>query len=361
MDLHFLQAALLEAATRRGFCAPNPAVGAVIVKDGRVLAAACHHAAGADHAEVAALKQASESVVAATIYVTLEPCCHYGRTPPCAKAIIEAGLARVVYAHADPNPVVAGGGAEMLRAAGVQCEQVMVPEIEAFYRSYDHWTAHKLPWVTAKLALSADDKIAGPGGVPVAITGQEAKVYTHQGRLRSDALLTTAKTVQQDDPQLNVRLDGDVIAKPVYILDRRAELNFDYQIFKTAERITVFYDENIKPSPSSQDNIKKIPVPCQNGQLDLATVLKIIGEDGIQDLWVEAGGRCFQSFHELGRLHRALIYRSPKRLGPSAQAAFDAPMDFTKGCVHHDRLQLGEDTVFIFDYDGDHIAKDGGS
>lgn len=350
MHQDYLLQALNEAQKRRGFCAPNPSVGAVIVKNGRVLATASHHRAGADHAEVAAIKQVTESLAGASLYVSLEPCCHFGRTPPCTKAIIEAGFHAVFYAHADPNPSVSGRGAAILNAAGITCTQMSIDEIEHFYQSYDHWTKSKTPSVTAKLALSADDKIAGPMGEPVAITGDCAKEYTHQCRQRSDAILTTAMTILRDDPQLNVRLQSQTIAKPIYILDRRCQLTLDKKIFQSAASVTIFHDDSLDATHFQDDKVKCIPIECRDDKLDLKQVIHAIGKDGVHDLWVEAGGRCFQSLFEQDLLNRAVIYRSTKTLGDAAQSAFSVDLDFERKAKRSQQAALGEDQLFCFDY-----------
>src|SRR5688572_12392757 len=156
---NLLRAALDEARRGRGLCAPNPAVGAVLVQKDFIVSKGYHHGAGLPHAEVEALADVREDLSQATLYVTLEPCCHQGRTPPCTRFLIERGIKKVVYGHQDPNPVVAGKGEAELRAAGVEVTHLPLPEVERFYRSYDHWTRTGRPFVTAKLALSLDGKI----------------------------------------------------------------------------------------------------------------------------------------------------------------------------------------------------------
>jgi len=320
MDNAYLQQALMLAQQRRGFCAPNPSVGALIVKENRIITSGNHAQAGAAHAEVAALEQAQELVTGATLYITLEPCCHWGRTPPCVEAIIENKLGRVVYAYKDPNPLVAGMGAKALEEAGIRCEHVSLTQIDDFYASYAHWQKTQTPFVTAKLALSLDGKIAGPQGEAVSITGEKAQQFTHQQRLISDAILTTAKTVNNDDPQFNVRLDGEVLKKPVYILDRNLILKSDLKIWETAISVTVFYDAQ-KQAPES-DSVRYIPIETRAGLLNLDSVIKKIGEDGVHDLWVEAGGQCFQQLVENNLVHQAYVYVAAKVLGTDALPAF---------------------------------------
>ncbi len=327
MDQHYLLHALTLAASRRGFCAPNPAVGAVIVKDNQVIASGCHYQAGSAHAEIAALQQlAPNETNGTTLYVTLEPCCHWGKTPPCSDAIIKAGIARVVYAFADPNPQVAGKGAKQLIDAGLICEQLPIPEITTFYRSYQYWTETKRPWITAKLALSLDGKIAGPHGASLQITGKDLQNVTHQLRLASDAILTTARSTINDDPQLNCRDDEKIIAtKPVYIIDRLLSITPDKRIFKTAASVTLFHSEAAdadKIAQWQQRGIRCIAVTENNHLLDLEKIIFFIGADGVHDLLVEAGGHLFENLLSQGLMNQAKLYLSAKILGATAWPAF---------------------------------------
>ncbi len=325
MPNDFLTIALNEAKKRRGFTAPNPAVGAAIVKDGKLLATGTHWASGSPHAEVDALNQLGGKAQGASLYVTLEPCCHYGKTPPCTELIIERGVANVFYGFDDPNPEVSGQGVKQLQQAGVSCQKINFDEIDDFYRSYAYWQKYQRPWVTIKLALSADGKIAGPNSVPVAITGPDCKRYTHQWRLQSDAILTTVKTIICDDPKLNVRLDDKTIAKPIYILDRLGELPKEAGLWQSAAEIIVFHS-SLADSSRIQELTKLgarcIEVEADSQGLDLNHVLAHMGQSGIHDLWVEAGGRCFQSFFEQRLFNRAFLYVAPKKLGEQAKAAF---------------------------------------
>ncbi|WP_304985754.1 bifunctional diaminohydroxyphosphoribosylaminopyrimidine deaminase/5-amino-6-(5-phosphoribosylamino)uracil reductase RibD [Coxiella-like endosymbiont] len=178
----YLKQALEFAEIRRGFCAPNPAVGAILVKDNKIISTGFHKRNGLPHAEVEAINSAGENVKGADLYVTLEPCCHYGKTPPCTDLIIKTGIKSVYYSLADPNPNVFNKGAQALKQAGIDCFLLEIPEIKSFYKSYSYWTANKRSWITIKLALSLDGKIAGIKGKPVALTGEELKLYTHEFR-----------------------------------------------------------------------------------------------------------------------------------------------------------------------------------
>jgi diaminohydroxyphosphoribosylaminopyrimidine deaminase/5-amino-6-(5-phosphoribosylamino)uracil reductase len=233
-DSHYLCAALTQAQVNRGFCSPNPAVGAIIVKDHKVLATGFHLGPGTHHAEVDAIKKLSPAETAgATIYISLEPCCHFGRTPPCTDALIQAGIKRVVYGYEDPNPLVKGKSQSLLQAANISCDYLPIAEIDAFYQSYSHWHLTKMPFITAKIALTLDGKMAGKLGQPIAITGPALQEFTHQSRKLSDAILTTAETILKDDPQLNIRLKNTIFTKPIYILDRQLKVSPEARIFST--------------------------------------------------------------------------------------------------------------------------------
>lgn len=328
----YLLEALKLAEVRRGFCAPNPAVGAVVVKDHKILATGYHIAPGLPHAEVDALnKLTDEETKNATLYVTLEPCCHYGKTPPCTDLIIQRKIKSVIYGLKDPNPIVAGKGEAQLHATGIHCEQYIIPELEKFYRSYVYWTVTKKPWLTAKLAISLDGKIAGPQGQPIAITGERSRQYTHEWRKKSDAILTTFRTIQKDNPQLNVRLNDEVIAKPIYVLDRYLEIKGSEKIFSTAAKVILFHGPQVdfkRVRQLENKGIACLSVSESINGLDLDEVLKLIGREGVQDLWVEAGGTLFNRLAQSSLLNQGLVYIAPKILGPEALAAFPTASNF---------------------------------
>jgi len=301
----------LELAEKgRGSCAPNPAVGAVLVRDGVVVGEGYHRGPGQPHAEVEAIRGNEEAARGATLVVSLEPCCHFGRTPPCTDLLKQVGIARVVYAFGDPNPVVAGRGREALLAAGIACEQVEIPEANEFYRSYAHWWKTGRPYITAKLALSLDGRIAGEGGMPVALTGEEAQKFTHTQRLRSDALLTSLKTVRTDNPQLNVRLATEPVSKPVYVVGRGV-FPGGAKLFSTAQKIVWIAGGD---SPLAPEGVEIWTDSLEQSLLKLGKQC--------HDLWVEAGGTLFQSLWESGLTDRAFLYVAPKWLGEGGLAAF---------------------------------------
>jgi len=316
-DTMYLQQALAAAECRRGFCAPNPAVGAVVVKNDQVIATGTHWGPGQPHAEVEALRQAGDAAQGATLYVTLEPCCHYGKTPPCTDLIIQSNIKRVVFGFCDPNSVAANGR-DLLCRSGIECDLLSTPEITTFYRSYAYWLKHWRPWVTLKLAISADHKIAAEDGKPAIITGEACYQFTQKQRAHSDAILTTVRTILNDDPKMNARLLDKTIAKPIFILDSYLQLDHKATIFKTAKSITVYHRDDVPP----RSDLNCVAMPYDNNGLQLAAVLLDIGRRGVHDLWVEVGAHAFRSFYLNKLINQMIFYRSEKILGESALSAF---------------------------------------
>jgi diaminohydroxyphosphoribosylaminopyrimidine deaminase/5-amino-6-(5-phosphoribosylamino)uracil reductase len=342
--------ALALAKVKRGFCAPNPSVGAVVVKDGKVIAEGYHLGPGCPHAEVAAIEKLGHEACGTDLFVTLEPCCHRNkRTPPCTDLIIQTGIKRVYYAVQDPNPEVSGQGALLLRDKGISCEQVNAPAVQEFYKSYQHWWQHRRPWVTYKLAFSLDGKIAGKNGTPIALTGAATNEYTHNWRKQSDAILTTAQTILRDNPALNVRLGEEKITKPVYVLDRLLQVPMSAQVFQTARNVTLFYDAQIaeKTLPPLSEKVRYFPIESQNGLLNLAVVLDQIGQDGMHDLWVEAGIKCAESFMQQKLAKRWIFYIAPQIVGKNGYGCVNEIFDFSEEKVQWS--QCGTDGICIVD------------
>lgn len=344
----YLKQACSLAETRQGFCSPNPPVGAVIVKNNRVLSTGIHYEYGSPHAEVDALKQLGNEAQGATIYITLEPCCHWGKTPPCTQLLIDRSIKEVIYGFVDPNPLVAGKGQNILKAAGINCRQIPIPEINELYQSYQYWHQTKLPVVIAKLAMSLDGKIAGPQRQPLTITGPQLQALTHQWRKKSDAILTTINTIVHDDPQLNARVDERYYPKALYILDSQLNIPVTAKIFTTAKKITLFHHPEV--STDKVNNLINHGVRCwavssNETGLNLSEVLTNIGHDGHHTLWVEAGARCFKALIEQQLIHRALIYVAPKVLGQKCLSAFYGDENFLESAQQIHWNIVGQDVV----------------
>ena len=308
----FIKLALYHAQCFQGFTQPNPAVGAVLVLNGEVISFGAHQKAGEPHAEVISLSSV-ESAEGCDLYVTLEPCCHFGRTPPCTEMIIKKRVKRVFYAVRDPNPQVSGNGAEQLRAAGIDCEFLFSKEVQDFYRTYASWVKYKRPWVTLKMALTADGMIATKTRSPLIITEEAANQYTHQRRKQSGALLTTVATVVADDPSFNVRLGDEIMQKTVVILDRCGRLPLKAKVFQTAEKIILFYSK----ASSRIEELAAAGVQCfqvneEHERLDLVEVIQQLGEMGFHDAWVEVGAQAFGSFLTSAVAQEVVLYFSDK-------------------------------------------------
>lgn len=345
MNKDFLLKTLQLAKKRRGFCAPNPSVGAVIVKNNKIIAEGYHFAPGHPHAETVAIEKAGEQAKNSTLYVSLEPCSHRGRTPPCVEAIIAAKIQRIFFAYKDPNPAVSGNGQHILQQAGIPCEHFSLPEINAFYRSYHHWVLNKKPSVTAKIAVSLDGKI-GFQNKPAAITHEQTNAFTHRLRRSSDAILTSINTVLNDDPQLNARCNNETTAKNIYVLDRQLQFPFNAQLVNTAKSLTLFHDQSIKPL--NHTRIRCIGIPIKNKHLELENVLDKIGNDGIHDLWVEVGSQYFNALLKQQLIDEVYFYLSPKILGDNGKNAFTRLFPFKAHFQHASWQKLGKDLVWHF-------------
>ena len=349
---HYLETALSLAEICKGFCAPNPCVGAILVKNNRIIARGYHQASGFPHAEVDAISKVDPSdALGAILYVTLQPCCHTTKkTPPCTRLIIKSGIIKVIYGFRDPNPAVNGHTDKILQDAGIECVHYPLTLIDNFYASYAYWWGHKRPFTTAKLAMSLDGKIAGRNGKRIQLTGNTAQKFTHQQRKYTDAILTTAKTITIDDPLLNCRIDNIIYKKPLYIIDTHLSIPISAKVFNSAQKITIFHHPQLTEKEQNRFQkyaIRFIPIKSDNNGLDLLEIVKQIGQDGIIDLWLEAGGKIFQSFVQNCLLQRAFIYVAPQWLGEKTQLAFNIP-DPLKGPIRANSTILGKDCCFEF-------------
>src|SRR3954464_7223951 len=304
-DRRFIALALALGRRGQGRTWPNPAVGAVIVNDGVIVGRGWTQAGGRPHAEVEALRRAGDAARAGTLYVTLEPCSHHGKSPPCADAIIAAGVARVVSAIEDPNPEVAGQGHARLRAAGITVD-IGLGAIEAARDHAGHFrrTRDKRPHVILKLAVSSDDKIGASGRKPVALTGEAARTQVHLMRARSDAILVGIGTVLADDPLLTCRLPGMEARSPVrVVLDRSLRIPGGSRLLQSAREAPLWIvTSSTAEAPAATKlgaaGAQVIRVPAATGSpgLDLNAVLRTLAERGITRLLVEGGARAASSF-----------------------------------------------------------------
>jgi diaminohydroxyphosphoribosylaminopyrimidine deaminase/5-amino-6-(5-phosphoribosylamino)uracil reductase len=325
MHQRFLLAALDQASLGRGLCAPNPSVGAVAVHEGKIIAQSWHRGAGTPHAEQLLLAQLPKNISEITLYVTLEPCNHWGKTPPCVDAIINYGIKRVVFAYRDPNPLVSNNNTpRLLSEKGIEVLHYPLAEIDAFYQSYRHWLLTQKPWVTMKIAHSLDGKIAGPNAERVQLSNALCAEFTHQLRLKSDIILTSARTVNQDNPLMNARVSGDLIPKTVAIIDSHGCLRKDAKILSTAKHCHIFYDQTQAP-PQKHPKCTYHPIQAIHGLLDLEAIILHLGDLGYHDVFVEVGGTLFSGFHQAHLVNKTYLYIVPRVLGDSALSLYHYP------------------------------------
>lgn len=318
MHEQFLLAALEQARQGQGSCAPNPSVGAVAVQDGKIIAQACHKGAGTPHAEQLLLAQFPPNLPDVRVYITLEPCNHWGRTPPCVEKIISHGIKDIIFSYLDPNPIVAKNkSSEQLRQHGIRVLHVPLQAVNDFYQSYTYWIKNNRPRVTVKMAQTLDGKIAGAKGERVQLTNALCERFTHEKRAQSDVILTSARTIIQDNPQLNVRLE-ETRKKPLAIIDSHCRLNPEFTVFQTAEHCHLYYVTG-KPFQTNA-SCSFYPMPEKNGKMDLFAVINHLGRLGFHDVWVEAGSEIFNSLHFEGLVHRTYLYIAPQVLGPALTA-----------------------------------------
>jgi len=332
-DRRFMQLALTLGRRGQGRTWPNPAVGAVVVNDGIIVGRSWTQPGGRPHAEPVALAQAGEAARGATLYVTLEPCSHLGKSPPCADAVIAAGIKRVVSAIEDPNPEVAGQGHARLRAAGIAVD-IGLCALEAardhaghFRRVRDH-----RPHVMLKLAVSRDDKIAAAGRKQVAITGEAAKARMHLLRAQSDAILVGIGTVLADDPLLTCRLPGMEARSPVrVVLDRALRIQGNSRLVGSARATPLWVmTSNLAEAPAAAilgaAGAQVIRLETRAGPqpgLDLPAVLRALAEKGITRLLVEGGARVASSFVSAGLVDEFWLLRGPDDIGGDGVAALE--------------------------------------
>lgn len=314
----YMKIALDEAVKGMGFTSPNPMVGAVIVRDGKIISRDYHHRCGEFHAERNAINNCKEDMHGAEIYVTLEPCCHYGKTPPCTEAIIESGIKKVYYGSDDPNPLVAGKGAEILRNHGIEVESgVLKAECDAVNDVFFHYITHKTPFVVMKYAMTADGKIACYNGESKWITGEAARQNVQKSRLRYSAIMVGVGTVLADDPQLTCRLENG--RNPVRIIcDSRLRTPLDSNIVKTAFEVPTIIaclETAENGEEYEKKGVKLLRVGEKDGHIDLAELMKKLGELKIDSILLEGGAQLNYSALQAGIVNKVQAYISPKIFG----------------------------------------------
>lgn len=321
----FMKRAIELAKQGAGWTAPNPLVGAVVVKNGRVIGEGYHRKYGELHAERNALAACSEDPAGATLYVTLEPCCHYGKTPPCTEIIIEKKIAKVVIGSRDPNPKVAGKGARILREHGIEVvEDYMREACDALNPVFFHYITTKTPYVVLKFAMTLDGKIATRTGASKWITGEAARNHVHQLRSRYAGILAGIGTVLADDPMLNCRIDG--AHQPLrIILDSHLRIPMGSRLVRSAKEypLLIVCNESIRDREEGASRIQKLEeagakvwtLPEKNGHPDLNVLMQRLGEEKIDSVLIEGGGTVNEAALKAHIVHHVYAYIAPKIFG----------------------------------------------
>lgn len=365
-DLEYMRRALSLAARGAGHVSPNPLVGAVIVRDGRVIGEGWHAMFGGPHAERNALANCTESPRGATIYVTLEPCCHHGKTPPCTDALIEQGLARVVVGSSDPNPLVAGKGVRILREHGIEVvENVLKDECDRLNAPFFHYIRNKTPFVVLKYAMTMDGKIAAHTGASRWVTGEEARAHVQRQRNRLTAIMVGVGTVLTDDPMLTCRMEDG--RNPVRIIcDTGLRTPLTAKVVATAPEVPTILatccPDRDRYRPYEAAGCRILHVPEKEGHVDLKALMEVLGQESIDSILLEGGGTLNWSALEAGIVQKVQAYIAPKLFGgrdartpvegtgvPDPGAAF--------GLKNSVLTRLGEDFLIESEVTG-HVYRD---
>jgi diaminohydroxyphosphoribosylaminopyrimidine deaminase / 5-amino-6-(5-phosphoribosylamino)uracil reductase len=352
-DERYMRRALQLARRGMGAVSPNPMVGAVIVRAGRIIAQGWHRKVGADHAEMDALKRASGSVRGATIYVTLEPCCHWGKTPPCVDTLIEQGIKRVVIGTLDPNPLVDGKGAQGLRDHGIE---VTVGVLEQAARKlnevYFHYISTSLPFITVKYAQSLDGRIATAQGNSRWISSERSRRFAHRLRSQHDAVLVGRGTVMADDPLLTVRLVKR--RSPLRIcLDSKLRIPLNSRVLRDDERtLIITTDEHGKEKVAAIQKQGKEVLVAQKGaegRVALRPLMKVLADRGIASILVEGGSEIITSLLKAGLVNRMVVITAPLILGKGIEAIGDLGIIDLERAIRpasYEIKRIGADVVF---------------
>ena len=352
-DEQYMKRTLQLARRGMGQVSPNPMVGAVIVRSGEIIAEGYHRRFGADHAERDAIQRASESVKGATIYVNLEPCCHWGKTPPCVDILIEQGIKRVVIGTLDPHALVNGKGVQILRDHGIEVVQgILEEDARALNEVYFHYTRTGLPFITVKCAQSLDGRIATSRGDSRWISSEASRRFAHRLRAQHDAIMVGIGTVLVDDPQLTVRLVKG--RNPLrIILDSRLRIPLNAQVLQREGEtlITTTDAHDPKKVEAIQQQGKEVLVVQRDpdGRADLQSLMKILAERGISSILVEGGRKVITSLLKGGLVNRMVVITAPLILGKGIEGIGDLEIKDLKRAMKPSTYKVrrvGEDVIF---------------
>ena len=365
-DSDYMRRALELAQRGQGWTAPNPMVGAVIVKEGRIIGQGWHARCGALHAERHALQNCTESPQGAVLYVTLEPCCHHGRQPPCTEAILASGITRVVVGSGDPNPLVAGKGIRILKEAGIEVtEHVLEEECRRLNEVFFHYIKTKRPFVVMKYAMTMAGKIAAHTGASRWVTGEEARAHVQRQRNRLTAIMVGVGTVLTDDPMLTCRMEDG--RNPVRIIcDTGLRTPLTAKVVATAPEVPTILatccPDRDRYRPYEAAGCRILHVPEKEGHVDLKALMEVLGQESIDSILLEGGGTLNWSALEAGIVQKVQAYIAPKLFGgrdartpvegtgvPDPGAAF--------GLKNSVLTRLGEDFLIESEVTG-HVYRD---
>lgn len=321
LDESMMRRAIRIARQGAGWTNPNPLVGALVVKDGRIIGEGYHEAWGQQHAERNALDACEEDPAGATLYVTLEPCCHTGKQPPCTEAVIAAGIARVVVGSRDPNPLVAGKGNAALRAAGITVvEDVLRSRCDALNPVFFHFIQTGRPYVVSKWAMTLDGKIATHSGDGRWVSCEESRADTHRLRHRLASIMVGIGTVLADDPLLTARCDFPVRQPLRIVVDSTLRIPLDSRLVQTAGEVPVLVATAVpatdgRTAALREAGVEVVSLPTQDGKVDLAALLHLLGTRGIDSVLVEGGATLHEAMFRTGLVNRTIVYLAPKVCG----------------------------------------------
>jgi diaminohydroxyphosphoribosylaminopyrimidine deaminase/5-amino-6-(5-phosphoribosylamino)uracil reductase len=337
-DEYWMAKALRLAEKGQRTTTPNPNVGCVIVKDGKLIGSGFHKKAGTPHAEVYALAEAGNNAEGATAYVTLEPCAHFGKTPPCAEALVNAKVARVVCAMKDPNPLVAGKGLSILERAGISTRSgVLESQAEQVNRGFLKRMRTGQPWVVLKMASSLDGGTALKNGESQWITGPHAREDVQQGRATSSAVVTGIGSMLADNPSMNVRLDDCERQPDRLILDTQASTPTNSKMAQLPGRSIVLHSESLGSealTPLINAGFETTGLPTTpSGRLQLVSFMKWAGEQGYNSLWLECGATLAGAFLQENLVDEVILYQAPKFIGSNTQPVAALQLDSLKNAL----------------------------
>ena len=357
----FMRRAIALAQKGIGYADPNPLVGAVIVREGRIIGEGWHARYGEAHAERNALAACTEDPRGADIYVTLEPCCHQGKQPPCTQALIDAGIARVFIGSSDPNPLVAGKGVAQLREAGIEViERACKDECDEMNKIFFHYITHKTPYVILKIAMTADGKTATRAGLSKWITGPESRRHVHMTRKRCMAIMIGIGTVLADDPSLTCRIEDP--RDPIRVIcDTNLQIPMDSQLVITARKIPTYIAtcsaDSRKAAALRELGVNVLEMPSADGRVDLRALMRRLGSLGISSVLLEGGAALHEAALRAGIVQHVQTYIAPKVFGGvSAKPAVGGLGVYEVGEAY--RLtpasvsRLGDDVLLEYDVEG---------